>query len=450
MAYNPGNQNQGGQLLAGGILDGIKSLTNAYVQADQLKEQDKLFQSRAKATEGLIKSYLPKEKADELLRLDPKETPEGRYNRLTDTVGNFVIGNRLDQQKKQEQQLNTDTGALNKALSQFMPQTGQQQIMGGTPFGQIQFNGAGAQSQFDPTKFAQSYFANGGSPASFDKVDQIIKTFGQMKPAGNAPQKFRNVAPMVDAKKNFLGYSVFDETTGQTGMLDAKTGEIKDLPEGAEPITATGLQKSIPDVTTFRKFKSDLTDAKISLKNMDRYMKSVGDADVGMARLADKFTAGIKTYFGGKEKLTLPEMANKVGQGQLQGLLGSNRTNVVGGGVMTEQDALRIIQRLGGDFDSLSNPEVVKAAISQVYGDRYQQYQDNLKFYNAGVDDYWGARGFEKDKPVPFSNHFTSDYEPQQTQQVEAPAMLAPKGINSAVWGVMTPEEKALWQPKKK
>lgn len=237
----------------------------------------------------------------------------------------------------------------------------------------------------------------------------------------NPPQIYQSGSHFVSPDGRYLGQSVFDQTTGEMGLRDPKTGKINPLPKGAEPITSTGIQKGTPNIKDFRQLRSNLTDAEISLRNMDRYIGSIGDASVGAQRLADRFSVGIKTLVGNK-KLTEQELKTMAAKGQLQGLLGANRTNVVGGGVMTEQDALRIIERLGGDFDSLSNPEVVKYAISQVYADRYQQYNDDLEFYNEAVDSHYGTRGHQKAVRVPFRDYFA---QPSPTTQPVTPAATA-------------------------
>lgn len=206
----------------------------------------------------------------------------------------------------------------------------------------------------------------------------------------------------------FVGDAVRDNVSGQIGIM--QDGKLVPLPDNATPITATGLQKSIPDMKTFRQLKSDVTDAEISLQGLNRYLASQGDTNTGIARFVDGFVADMKTISG--LGLSPEELALKMSKGQLQGLLGANRTNVVGGGVMTEQDALRIIERLGGNVNALQNPEVVRAAIEQLYSDRYKQYMDDVRFYNAATDDYYGSKGFERVKPMEFNALLRNDYAP--------------------------------------
>lgn len=229
--------------------------------------------------------------------------------------------------------------------------------------------------------------------------------------------RYTRTGPMSRDGK-YVGDGAFDKKTGRTGIM--VNGELQPLPEGTEPITATGLQKSIPDQKQFRNLKGELTDAEISLRNMDRYIKSVGGSSKGVARLATQFTTGLKTLIG--QGLNPQEIATKMANGQMQGLLGANRTNVVGGGVMTEQDALRIIQRLGGDVNALQNPGIVRQAIGEVYSDRYAQYQDSLKFYNSAVGEYYGTKGFKPADEVKFSESFKFEEAPAQ------PAAPAPAG----------------------
>lgn len=203
---------------------------------------------------------------------------------------------------------------------------------------------------------------------------------------------------------NYVGAAVRNTRTGEAGIMGAD-GKLAPIPEGAQPITPTAINKNIVDATTFKKFKTDLTDSERSLRQFERYATSVGGMNPGVQSLADRFTAGVKTLLG-EGKLDPAELARKAAAGQLQGLLGGNRVSVVGGGVLTEQDAERIIQRLGGDVGAMQNKEVVMKALGELYQDRYAQYQDDYNFYNEAVDSYWGAKGFKKQDRTDFNGLF--------------------------------------------
>lgn len=216
----------------------------------------------------------------------------------------------------------------------------------------------------------------------------------------------------------YVGRAVRDKRTGEYG-IKGQDGKLAPIPEGAQPITATAINKNIVSANDFKKFKSDLTDSERSLRQFERYANSVGGMEQGVATLADRVSAGFKTLIG-SGKLTPEELSRAAASGQLQGLLGGNRVSVVGGGVLTEQDAARIIQRLGGDVGALQNREVVMKALGELYQDRFAQYQDDFNFYNEAVDSYWGAKGFKRAPETTFNKLFGAS--PAVNGNVDAPA----------------------------
>jgi hypothetical protein len=122
----------------------------------------------------------------------------------------------------------------------------------------------------------------------------------------------------------------------------------------------------------FMKLRNDFTQEQQALQRLNRYFQSVGNMDVGIARVADQVAANVRTAFGSKT-LTPEQLATQMANGQLQGLLGLFRVDVVGPGVMTEYDAQRVIAALGGNVDSLQNPQVVAALLRDLYGDKMER-----------------------------------------------------------------------------
>ena len=70
---------------------------------------------------------------------------------------------------------------------------------------------------------------------------------------------------------------------------------------------------------------------------------------------------------------------------------------------MTEQDALRIIDALGGNVDALQDPEAVKRQISQMFRETYDNYNSNLRQYNYNVQNEYGNKGWEYKEPITFT-----------------------------------------------
>jgi hypothetical protein len=170
---------------------------------------------------------------------------------------------------------------------------------------------------------------------------------------------------------------IFDKHRGY-GTLD--DGKFTPLPKGARPVTL-GTGGPMPMVQV-AKLKQDFINEDTALNRMNRYFGTVGSADVGIARWADKVAGNVKTAFGAKT-LSSGELNAQIGQGQLQGLLGLFRTDIVGPGVMTEYDAERVISALGGDFSQLQNPAVVKQLLTDLYQDKQRRldaYQSDINY----------------------------------------------------------------------
>ncbi len=156
----------------------------------------------------------------------------------------------------------------------------------------------------------------------------------------------------------------------------------------------------------FKKLRNTLNDDEVSLKKMINFLKTQDKTSVGYQRIIDGFMGKIKTFFSTKAKqydMTEEELALAIAEGQLQGLLGSSRKEVVGGGVLTEQDARRIIEYLGGDIDALQNPYRVQEAISYIFGEKLTNYDLNLEDHNIAVENEYGTRGYKSKDRIEFS-----------------------------------------------
>jgi hypothetical protein len=198
---------------------------------------------------------------------------------------------------------------------------------------------------------------------------------------------------------------VFDQKTGEFGLMNQKTGKIDPLPEGAKPSTVSGMSRGMLAGPAFIKLREELGQAETALNRLSAYMSSVEDSNQGFQRLADRFATGFKTLFD-SGTLTPQELARAAATGQLQSLLGANRIEMLGGGVLTENDALRIIAGLGGDVTALQNKEVVRDAIARMYNDKYRTYQRNRSDYNIQVKGGYGEQGYEEADAINFDPRF--------------------------------------------
>lgn len=212
--------------------------------------------------------------------------------------------------------------------------------------------------------------------------------------------RYRYLGPYVDnTTGEYRGEGVFDKATA-TMKFKATGGELLvDMPPGLRPSTETNLAKNQMGPGEFAKLVGQLRESEQSLAMLQDYWKTVRDAPTGWKLLAEQFIGQMNTVFG--NKLDSQEQFNTLMQtGHLQGLLGRYRTEIVGGGVMTEQDAMRVIQRLGGDVSALRNPEVVSELIKSLMEHKIKTYNEvELPLYNVQVGSY--PRGtFQPKKPI--------------------------------------------------
>lgn len=183
---------------------------------------------------------------------------------------------------------------------------------------------------------------------------------------------------------DYLGEGVFSPTTGQL-FLSQSDGSLTPMPDNAEPSTKGRFGRDIIGASGLIKQKQTVTDHEISLTKLSNYFNSQEGRQFGYKGIADRFVAGIKSILASDDprlQLSPEQLSQKLSESQLQGLLGASRLDVVGGGVMTEQDALRVLAALGGDINAMQNPAIVEARIKEIYDTRYTRYENDLDILN--------------------------------------------------------------------
>jgi hypothetical protein len=231
-------------------------------------------------------------------------------------------------------------------------------------------------------------------------------------------ERFQSPTAIVDASGNYLGQGVFDQKTAKFGLMNEETGQIEKLPAGAKPSTVSGMSRAMLAGPQFLKLRDDLGQAEVALNRLSAYMSSVENSRQGFEKLADKFATNFKTLLN-SGALTKEQLATAAATGQLQSLLGANRLEMLGGGVLTENDALRIIAAAGGDVNALQNKEIVQEAIARMYNDKYRTYQRNREDYNIQVKGGYGGQGYAEAEKVEFDPRFLKDAAPAATTQVK-------------------------------
>jgi hypothetical protein len=159
-----------------------------------------------------------------------------------------------------------------------------------------------------------------------------------------------------------------------------KSYMLNNVPLSVSEITQN-MKTYLPSSKYMQTSLDKLIKTERELKQIDQYVYSIDSSPRGASKLASDFKSYI-TRVATKNKLTEGAVYSALAKGQLQGLLGANRVEVVGPGVMTEFDAQRVIAYLGGDVSMLQNVEAVKKAMDNLLAFKNAQYFSDLDIYN--------------------------------------------------------------------
>ena len=87
-----------------------------------------------------------------------------------------------------------------------------------------------------------------------------------------------------------------------------------------------------------------------------------------------------------KEGLTEQDLATPRGMARLQGLIGQFRVDIVGPGVMTEQDAIRILIALGGNMSAFTPKSITKELLTDLRNKAANRYESKATRFNKLLD----------------------------------------------------------------
>lgn len=234
--------------------------------------------------------------------------------------------------------------------------------------------------------FKASHSRMSGKPTQMIKGDQFVYVDeeGNEIPGYGGPRSTRGEGGGGDGdgyrsqKGDWVmlpnGQRVYSEFIPGRGLVYRDTdGSVKPVPQGAQPITAS--QGGYQNAAGWLKLKKDRQEGINALNAIDAYAKQAGGLRQGYQRWATGLSAKFKTFLG-QQGLTQEEFDQLEAPMKQQALLGMLRTTIVGPGVMTEYDAERIIQAMGGDPRSaMQNPAVLASILEDLYERKRQEVQ---------------------------------------------------------------------------
>lgn len=231
--------------------------------------------------------------------------------------------------------------------------------------------------------------ANPNDPA-IAVLDDVIK---QKRQGRQSVSPYQNLGPYVDADGTYIGEGLLDKTTGR------RTIGGEPIPSGSRPRTEAALDKSLMTGQQFHKLAGEAADEERSLRQINHYMANVESTEQGWSLIADQLSAQLKTVFG--KELDAKEYRTLLQNGQLQVLLGAFRKEVVGGGVMTEYDAFRVVQALGGNLSMLRNKKVAIGLLKEIMQEKALKYNSTiLPQYNFQRKRTNRGAGFTAKEPI--------------------------------------------------
>lgn len=159
-------------------------------------------------------------------------------------------------------------------------------------------------------------------------------------------------------------------------------------PEGTRVVTGGALNPIT--AAEFNKNMQAFVEEKIGLRKMSSYLKDIEKVgSSGIEVIANRFAANLKSLFGSKK--SQEEFASLSADARQQGLIGATRLEVLGPGVVTKEDAIRLEKNMGGrPISAFFDPKVAKELIESMYRDKTQRAQvlSEILQLNAPIQEY--------------------------------------------------------------
>jgi len=163
------------------------------------------------------------------------------------------------------------------------------------------------------------------------------------------------------------------------------SGEMVTESKPDEWMPLSAAKGATPTGTQFIEMLEELRDTESGLQSIESFAASREDAGTGVEFLKNRMGGLFKTLLGSKQKLSEGELNAMLSSGRLRALVGKFRVETVGPGIMTEEDARRIEDALGGALLT-GNPEKVEIMLEDLINSRRQRaalLRTNLKASQA-------------------------------------------------------------------
>jgi hypothetical protein len=210
----------------------------------------------------------------------------------------------------------------------------------------------------------------------------VIEAYRQQQ-AAKAPS-WSPKGPLKGPNGEELGEGYSDGITPQLYVI-GEDGKPHPAPPGSSEV-GMGYGQGLSRHQLYQ-LQDTLVTEENAAKLLDDYSKKAGSLEGGIKGVADNWMVNVKSAMG--QDLTQAELDRRIASGQLQGLVGLLRLDVLGPGVVTDQDALRFYQRLGGNLNTLtSNPQAVYALTQELLQQKMALYRQHVDQFNTEAGRY--------------------------------------------------------------
>lgn len=177
---------------------------------------------------------------------------------------------------------------------------------------------------------------------------------------------------------------------------DGVSSLARQLPDGSfedisltnykEPISEAEKVAAIPNATQIYDFAEDAmktqSSAASSLSFISDLDRAVESKNFGLKGLLNNFTAKFKSATG--QDLTEEEALRRLLSSKQAGIVGSSRVEILGPGVLSNQDIEFLFNAVGGKIDSLiSDPRLMRDLLLENYRKKMNSYKFQSQKYNA-------------------------------------------------------------------
>ena len=222
------------------------------------------------------------------------------------------------------------------------------------------------------------------------KADRDAMAFG----LASKSKKNKNLQPLSlykdDNANIFNAFIVGNELVFKG--YDKESGDVLTLNENEfftryptmRPTTDAQIAAGMLTAKEMNKLQGDIKNERDSGGKLQDYLINQKDREVGFKLLADNFVGLFKTTMG-QNNLTEDELKKRILDADFQSLLGGFRIETVGPGVMTEYDAQRIVESLGGQPGATQNPTLVASVLRDIFRRKVDRINMLQNQYNEQI-----------------------------------------------------------------